>query len=100
MFPNGISPATKPNQLSQVVPNPKNNRVNIIQHVGCPKGLVAHRETIRLTIDSGACDAVCPPHSFDNAALNVHNSEFGKPYGACGGGNCQKHWLQIGKVFD
>ena len=40
---------------------------------------------MRLTIDSGACDAVCPPHSFSNTSLNVHNKEFGKPYGACGG---------------
>ena len=83
-FPDGVRPATKSDQLAQVVQNPKINRV-LIKHVACPKGLVAHRETTRLTVDSGACDAVCPPHSFSHTHLNTHNKEFGKPYGACGG---------------
>ena len=84
VIPNGVSPATKSYQLSQVVQNLKIHR-NLMKHVDCPQGLVAHRETIGLTVDSGACDAVCPPHSFSNTHLNTRNSEFGKPHGACGG---------------
>ena len=38
-----------------------------------------------ITVDSGACDAVCPPNAFENTPLNKNNREYGKSYGACGG---------------
>ena len=40
---------------------------------------------IYVTLDSGACDAVCPPSAFPNIKLNGNNRENGKQYGACGG---------------
>ena len=40
---------------------------------------------VYVTLDSGACDAVCPPSAFPNTKLNINNRENGKQYGACGG---------------
>ena len=38
-----------------------------------------------MTIDSGACDAVCPSNTFENTTIGTSNKEYGNSYGACGG---------------
>ena len=37
-----------------------------------------------MTVDSGACDSIVPPHLFPNTKTQKHN-EVGRTYGACGG---------------
>ena len=51
--------------LSQVAKTHNQHRIrDFIDHSIFPKDLVATKHTISITIDSGACDAVCPPNVF------------------------------------
>ena len=88
--PVGVRPVT--NNLSEIVKfktkNSENSKNNIFRfrarghnknHVG------ADPTPTVVTVDSGACDAVCPPHAFKNTPMNTNNHEFNKSYGACGG---------------
>ena len=38
-----------------------------------------------VTVDSGACVSIAPPHAFPNTVLHSKNAAYGKIYGACGG---------------
>ena len=51
---------------------------------GLPDGLVASRDVARITVDSGACDAIVPPCIFQHTPAIKHE-EFGRTYAACGG---------------
>ena len=48
-------------------------------------GLCISDRAINITVDSGACDAVCPPGYFVNTETNTKNHDYGHAYGACGG---------------
>ena len=58
---------------------------------GLPPGLVASHEITYVTVDSGACDSIVPPHLFKNTPTMKHG-EFGKTYAACGGGKQSPIW--------
>ena len=49
------------------------------------RDLVISEKPIVITVDSGACDAVCPPKSFEHTHIDVSNVDRGNTYGACGG---------------
>ena len=51
---------------------------------GLPDGSVAARDVVRITVDSGACDAIVPPSIFQHTPAIKHE-EFGRTYAACGG---------------
>ena len=90
-FPPGVRPPVNPN-LSEIVKfktkNSENSKNNIFRFRarGHNKNHVGTDPTPTVvTVDSGACDAVCPPHAFKNTPMNTNNHEFNKSYGACGG---------------
>ena len=78
-----------------------------------PKGILVSSTPVKATVDSGACDNVCPPAAFPETPINPNSSEVGKCYGACGGetvknigekrpkcltpsGTIQEHTFQVG----
>ena len=52
-------------RLFEVVQNPKPRIKDVLKSKKIPEGLVADKKETVITVDSGACDAVCPPHAFD-----------------------------------
>ena len=86
LFPVGVRPVgSTANKVmfSEIVNhNTKHNNVDIHR---VSNNIVVDPRPIDLTIDSGACDAVCPPSAFPNTNVDNSNRECGKQCGACGG---------------
>ena len=51
---------------------------------GLPSNLLASHSVEYITVDSGACDSIIPPHMFKNTPIIKHD-ECGRTYAACGG---------------
>ena len=81
--PIGVRPTIKLPSVCEIVKHKSSTGFKDSKSV--PKGLMVDQTPISLTIDSGACDSVCPPSSFPNTILNPKNKEQGRCYGACGG---------------
>ena len=78
---NAIEHVQNFNQIVKGVEKMKGPPISI---PGLPPGCVVSHEITFLTVDSGACDNIMPPHMFKNTPT-IRHSEFGKQYAACGG---------------
>ena len=58
---------------------------------GLPDRLAASRDVARITVDSGACDAIVLPSVVQHTPAIKHEEEFGRTYAACGGEMVTNH---------
>ena len=80
MYPSGVRPA---NHIGEIVS--KSQKHVHLDIKTLPNGLAVSERPTTVTIDSGACEAVCPSQAFPHTHICTDTIEYGKCYGACGG---------------
>ena len=80
LYPSGVRPA---NHIGEIVS--KSQKYVHLDIKTLPNGLAVSKNPTVVTIDSGACEAVCPQQAFPYTHICSDTIEYGKCYGACGG---------------